>query len=292
MIENTIKDILIQLKLSTPDSFQNYYNTVRDRNDITVNKCIKSDVIILSRTDHITEKYYINNTIKEYWNTKQSVSFDDLRRKKEFGSLIKNKKWLDFGSGQGGILNLMKNDANHIIAIEIQDDARNVLIKKGYETYKSIKNVVDTNINVVSLFHVFEHLPNPIKTLKTITNHMSESGIVIIEVPHANDILLSVYNNEHFKKHTFWSEHLILHTKNSLKKFVESADLTVIKIYGIQRYPLSNHLYWIIMGLPNGQNVLKGFNKSILSIEYEKMLIKINKTDTLVCIASNIKKDE
>jgi hypothetical protein len=46
-----------------------------------------------------------------------------------------------------------------------------------------------------------------------------------------------------FKESTFWSEHLILHTKESLRKILEAVGFKNIKIEGLQRYPSANHLY-------------------------------------------------
>jgi hypothetical protein len=287
MSKNSIKKILISLKLSTEKSFELYYETVRDRNDIEVLKCSNSGVIILSKTDHIIKKYYIENTLINYWGSKNHISEDEYRRTKQFNHFILDKIWVDFGTGRGGILDVLNNVAKKTIAVELQKQARNYLIKKGYETYKSIDDIPYNNIEVVTLFHVFEHLINPIKILKKIKSKMTKNGIIIIEVPHANDVLLSKYDNKNFKKHTFWSQHLILHTKESLRLFIESAGFDIVDIYGVQRYPLANHLYWLSNGLPNGQNIFNEINIKSLNIEYETMLKNINMTDTLVCVARN-----
>ena len=39
------------------------------------------------------------------------------------------------------------------------------------------------------LNHVLEHLYDPIKTLKNIKEKMNTKTLLIIEVPHANDLL-------------------------------------------------------------------------------------------------------
>lgn len=52
-MENKAKDMLIELGISNSDSIVPYYPRVRDREDISVLKCTKSGVLLLSRTDHM-----------------------------------------------------------------------------------------------------------------------------------------------------------------------------------------------------------------------------------------------
>ena len=72
------------------------------------------------------------------------------------------------------------------------------------------------------MFHVLEHIPHQIQTLKIIKKNLKKNGKLIIEVPHADDFLLNFDELKEFKDFTFWSEHLILHTFFSLKKFLKS----------------------------------------------------------------------
>ena len=102
------------------------------------------------------------------------------------------------------------------------------------------------------MFHVFEHLPDPIDILSQLKTKMRSSGRVIIEVPHANDFLLNVAENLAFKEFTLWSQHLILHTRFSLKIILEYCGFKNIVIEGVQRYPLSNHLQWLAKGVAGG----------------------------------------
>ena len=59
------------------------------------------------------------------------------------------------------------------------------------------------------------------KILKEFKTHLNPGGILIVEVPHAKDFLLSNLKNEDFKNFTLWSQHLILHTRESLQRFLQ-----------------------------------------------------------------------
>ena len=53
------------------------------------------------------------------------------------------------------------------------------------------------------MFHVLEHLPNQIDILKKLKNNLRKNGKIIIEVPSANDLLISLEDLKSFKKFTF-----------------------------------------------------------------------------------------
>ena len=83
-----------------------------------------------------------------------------------------------------------------------------------------------------------------------------------------------------------WSQHLILHSKNSLNKFLEYVGFQNILIKGIQRYPLSNHLHWILNKKPGGhQSHLAFIDTDDLTKAYEQTLANLDSTDTLLAIA-------
>ena len=106
-----------------------------------------------------------------------------------------------------------------------------------------------------------------------------------VKIIYVNDFLLTSPNNENFKKFTLWSQHLILHTRESLYKFLNYIGLKDIQIKGVQRYPLSNHLNWLINNKGGGHKTSLSFlDNETLYEAYSNSLSKINATDTLVAI--------
>jgi hypothetical protein len=105
-------------------------------------------------------------------------------------------------------------------------------------------------------FHVVEHLTNPINILAKLSHLLSDSGSLVVEVPSANDALLTLYDSDAFQKFTYWSQHLYLFTPETLRRVGEMAGLVVTKVEQYQRYPLSNHLYWLSKNAPGGASGL------------------------------------
>lgn len=288
---NEIEELLCELGICNKETIAPFYPRVRDSEDILVLKCQKSGVIFLSRSDHINISHYERSEGFSYWcsqNRKQAAlkGFeDDHRRFAEFKSTICNKIWLDVGTGSGGILDLMSRYALDTICVEPQKQARECLMESGYEVYTSVDEIPRTDIEIVTMFHVLEHLVDPIAALKNIRDKMKGDAKIIIEVPHANDFLISFLNIEAFKAFTFWSEHLILHTRQSLKAFLEAAGFHNVHIKGYQRYPLANHLYWLKEGKPGGHIYWNQLRTPELESAYANMVAALDKTDTLIANA-------
>ena len=94
-------------------------------------------------------------------------------------NIVANKKWLDVGTGAGGILDALGPLASKVSAVEPQEKARNTLRELGYDVYSNIKQVKNSDFDVVTLFHVFEHFTCPIEDLRTIAGKMTEGGKII-----------------------------------------------------------------------------------------------------------------
>lgn len=165
--------------------------------------------------------------------------------------------------------------------------AREALVRDGFNIAEHIYDIADT-FDVITSFHVIEHLVDPLAILETASHRLANGGKLIIEVPHAGDLLLNSLDCNEFKQHTLWSQHLILHTKTSLTRLLETAGFTNIEVHGIQRYPLANHMYWLRHGKPGGHKKWKELTNPELDKAYSETLNATNATDTLIAFADRI----
>ena len=136
--------------------------------------------------------------------------------------------------------------------------------------------------DLITAFHVIEHLPDPLQVLKSLAEKLSSNGQIIIEVPSSEDALLTLYDSDAFQRFTYWSQHLFLFNSNNLGLLAKKAGLAVKAIQHIQRYPLSNHLHWLSKGKPGGHKAWSFIDSPELNNAYANALAAVGKTDTLV----------
>ena len=199
-----------------------------------------------------------------------------------YKELINNSKILDFGCGKGGFIQLTQEVSKRSVGVELNKVNREYINDIGIQCVNHLSELNNEKFDLITLNHVFEHLNDPVNILIELKKYLKSDGIIIIEVPHARDLLLETFNLESFKDFIFWSEHLILHTRESLKSFGRSSGLQVKKIEGFQRYPVSNHFNWLLNGKPSGHDIYKHLNNKVFSEQYESLLDSIDQTDTLI----------
>ena len=209
---------------------------------------------------------------------------DELRRFNQFKKFIKNKTVLDYGCGFGKFIFLCQKYSKKIFGVELRELTLKYLKKKKINVKSKIEDF-NFKFDLITMFHVLEHLPNQIESLKKANSKLKKGGKIIIEVPHSKDYLFGFKNLLSFKKFTFYSEHLILHTEKSLTAFLKKANFKKIKIIYFQRYNFFNHLKWFNEGRPGGHLDKNYVYKDKIIKHYSDYLCRLKKTDTIIAIA-------
>ena len=293
-MKTSIFKTLNQLQLTSIETRKLFNSCTRDKDDICVWKDEVSGVIYID--DFYTgDETYIDGTYRDKQQEQEIAhaekknyewTMDAQRRYESNLKFVAGRRLLDFGCGRGDFLRLVKDDCSEALGVEIQQNLVDALNADGIRCETNLDDIQNESIDVCVSFHVIEHLPNPLEILKTIKMKIVTGGFLIVEVPHANDFLLSILNNDEFKQFTLWSQHLVLHTRESLHKMLSYLGYKDILIEGVQRYPLSNHLNWLVNSKAGGhKSPLSLIDSSALTSAYSDSLARMNATDTLVAIA-------
>ena len=287
----SIKQLLLKLGLIDLSNLVLFSKDTRDKKGLSVWKDKKTGIIFIDdfyvgREEYVDGNYkYLKQKFTGEPDFERKMDLD--RRVKMFSDLIYNKKILDVGCGNGDFLIKTKTIATNSFAIDIDAYGFAKLEQNGVICKTDLKLLKENSIDVAFFFHSFEHFNNPLEMLRDTYRVLKPKGKIIIEVPHAGDILLNHLYSDAFKYFTLWSQHLILHTRTSLDKIISYCGFQELKIQGVQRYPLSNHLFWLYKKKPGGhKSSLNRLDNNDLKIEYEKSLQNIDATDTLVAYAT------
>ena len=291
MAIHELHDELVRLKICEKDSLVPFHPRLSDRDDISALQCAISDVILLSRIDHLDDPSYFPKKERDLHledlglPERSDEDRDTTRRMHAIKGWVDGSCWLDVGTGEGALLEALKASAKSAEAIEPNVRTRTELVSRGHLVYPSAGDAPAAHYDLITLFHVLEHFPNPLDELKSLRRLLKSGGRIIIEVPHAKDFLLGFLKLDSFKDFTLWSQHLLLHTRQSLTRFLEASGYRDIEVTGIQRHPLANHLYWLAKGRPGGHDHWSELLNNELDSAYTALLVDLDATDTLVAEA-------
>ena len=273
------------------DRFKFRDGEVRDKKELKVLECLDCSLVYLSDFSHLKDGFYEESNMHSDFDLKRWINetdTDDKRRYNFTKNLITNRDILDFGSGNGGYLKYAKTRAKSVSAIELEKAIEPYYKEQNIKLYRSVE-LIDKDFDLITMFHVLEHLSDPKEMLIRLAKSLRDGAKIIVEVPNSEDALLTLYESEPFSKFTYWSCHLFLFNARTLQDLVHQSGLKVEFIKHIQRYPLSNHLYWLSKNKAGGHQLWGEFlDSDALSVAYENSLAAMGKTDTLIAQISKV----
>jgi 2-polyprenyl-3-methyl-5-hydroxy-6-metoxy-1,4-benzoquinol methylase len=264
--------------LCNSTSFNTRKGQVRDAPDLKIFECTECGLVTLSSLQHIQTGFYENSGMHgsepasmDAWL--KDTDWDDSRRFDSVKALLPNKKLLDFGCGAGGFLNKSRQLAASVEGIELE-----LRVQKYWHEQITIYANMESaggGYDLITAFHVVEHLPDPVAILKILAAKLSKNGRMIVEVPSSDDALLTLYDSSAF-------QHLFLFNAETLRHLAKKAGLRILSIQQYQRYPLSNHLHWLGHGKPGGHQKWAFLDSPELKAAYANALASVAKCDTLI----------
>ncbi len=185
-------------------------------------------------------KYYISEDYISHTDSRRNI-FEKvyhiikkraLRRKLNITNsfTLHDKILLDFGCGTGDFLNSAKKNGWTVFGIEPNKQARQIANDKtNHSVFDSeqLSKLKDKSFDVITLWHVLEHLPKLEDHLSVFKRLLKPNGILIIAVPNFKSYDAKVYKN-------YWAafdvpRHLWHFSRTSINKLVSFHNMEVIK---------------------------------------------------------------
>ena len=138
----------------------------------------------------------------------------------------------DIGCGEGLFLQeLISQGATHVIGMEPGADAAEYARSLGLhvvsDPIENIEDVAEKNkpITLYTLFHVIEHLPDPVGAIKVLKKLLPPGGSIVLETPDFQSVSFLKRNYRH--KHVY-PEHLFYWNPRSLRMVLEREGFEVV----------------------------------------------------------------
>jgi 2-polyprenyl-3-methyl-5-hydroxy-6-metoxy-1,4-benzoquinol methylase len=259
--------------------------TVRDDPQLRVLECTECTLVSLSSFEHISSDHYADSgmhggAILALDSWLRDCAQDDQRRFEMLRVVLADRKVLDFGCGAGGFVQAARSLAAEVAGVEPERRVRE-LWGERLKLFASLEEA-GADYDVITAFHVVEHLPDPRAMLRDLARKLAAGGQLVIEVPNSEDALLTLYDCDAFQRFSYWSQHLFLFNAETLRRLAVQAGLRVLSVRQVQRYPLSNHLHWLSRNRPGGHRAWSFLDTPALTEAYAATLAASGKCDTIV----------
>lgn len=227
-------------------------------------------------------KYYESEDYISHQN--RSNNFTNILYKLVRKFTVKNKvslinrinpskgKLLDIGCGTGYFLKEASKQNWRVTGIEPNEGARNISLEKNIKVYQSLEEIKkDKKFDVITLFHVLEHIHELRKTGKQLLKHLKNYGTMLIAVPNQKSFDAIHYENN-------WAaldvpRHLYHFNKTSMDKFAEEIGMKIVDIK-----PMKFDSFYVSMLSEKYQNpksgsvirLFNGFKRGYISNKWAK----------------------
>ena len=135
---------------------------------------------------------------------------------------------LDIGTGTGDFIAHAQERGWSVLGVEPNFNARKLAEKKGVEVREELTDIQNEKFDVITLWHVLEHLPNLEESIKKIALILNDHGTLIIAVPNYRS-----YDANYYK--SFWAaydvpRHLWHFSKESINRLFAKHNIEVQNI--------------------------------------------------------------
>jgi 2-polyprenyl-3-methyl-5-hydroxy-6-metoxy-1,4-benzoquinol methylase len=194
-----------------------------------------------------------------------------------------SKKLLDVGAGTGDFLVVAKECGFQVSGVEPNFKAKEKAKEKGVILKSDLDDFKNSTFDVITLWHVLEHLPNLEEQILKLTNLLSENGVLIIAVPNYKS-----YDAKFYKMH--WAafdvpRHLWHFSKTSIEKLFSKNGFELIKTFPM----IFDSFYVSLLSekYKNGkQNFVKAFFVGLIS---NIKAFKTNEYSSLIYVLKSAK---
>ncbi|WP_304290712.1 class I SAM-dependent methyltransferase [Capnocytophaga leadbetteri] len=206
----------------------------------------------ISHTDGrktLFEKLY--QWVKRY-NLKHKIKLINQYKKE-------NINLLDIGAGTGDFIKACEQYAHwQAVGVEPSDKARTKALSKGLTLYPNYDALTPHSFDVITLWHVLEHIPDTVQEIKILKNLLKDNGLLVIAVPNYRS-----WDAKHYQQ--YWAafdvpRHLWHFSKESIKQLFAAEGFELIATY-----PMLFDAFYVSMLSEQYKTGKKSFLKGIYS---------------------------
>jgi 2-polyprenyl-3-methyl-5-hydroxy-6-metoxy-1,4-benzoquinol methylase len=195
------------------------------------------DMLVTDPQPEDLGKYYESDNYISHTDAKkslvdkiyQTVKVYNLKRKLALINSYSStdRSLLDVGAGTGDFLWVAEKQGWKISGVEPSRLAKHKAKEKGLELYTDLDQLPQQKFDVITLWHVLEHLPDLDRQISKLIGLLSDSGTLVVAVPNFKSYDANFYKS-------FWAaydvpRHLWHFSRNSIEVIFAKYGMKVVK---------------------------------------------------------------
>jgi SAM-dependent methyltransferase len=210
-------------------------------------------------SDEVLSRLYSSGSYRSNDGTRFNAFAEFLVRYFNTGKKRNLKKYhqnegalLDVGCGRGLFLDIMKRDGWRVTGVEFNEEtASYARIRYGLDviTIHALTGLPDESYDVITLYHVLEHMPDPAAVLRTCGRLLKKHGLLVIAVPNISSLQAALGKSNWF--HLDIPYHLHHFTPGGLRRLLDNP----LKIVNVQQFDFEQNVFGWMQTLLNTSGI-------------------------------------
>ncbi len=204
-------------------------------------------------------------------------------------SFIAHGKIMDIGCGSGETLLLLKESGWDVFGMDIDTNAIKVAKKRGLKnvhigTYESLNEYKDNYFDAIRMYHVIEHIDDPINCMRLAYKKLKKGGEIIIGTPNISSFIASLMKQYWYNLDS--PRHLYLFSPYTLTRIAQVSEFKDCRIRFSSAGGIIGSIQYLIREYTSSHIDLVNRPLLILMLyPFEKLLDFFKKGDVIILSA-------
>jgi SAM-dependent methyltransferase len=209
--------------------------------------------------------------VRDYRSTRKVLAQQFPRR----GRLI------EIGCGMGYLLNYFREDGWDTLGVEPNGGL--CAYARRQFGLKTIANTIDearlesNSVDVVTMFHVIEHVPDPMAVFSEVYRILAPRGYMVVETPRYDTLMFWLLGRR--ERSVSCDGHIYFFTTNTLQRMATAAGFQVVRSDCVGRSMTLDRLLYNVGVVSKSAVIASLLQKSSTAFGLERLALKLNLRD-------------
>jgi 2-polyprenyl-3-methyl-5-hydroxy-6-metoxy-1,4-benzoquinol methylase len=150
------------------------------------------------------------------------------------GNYVEGRKLLDIGAGPGYLCHVAASEGWESDGVELSEKALRIGRQFLDVNYIEFDDVVDESLDVITCYHILEHVEHPDGFIKRVYSKLKPNGVVAVHVPHREPLSFSIRNRLSSWKNAEAEKLCQLYIPEHISGFTPDSLVKTFALFGFQ----------------------------------------------------------
>jgi 2-polyprenyl-3-methyl-5-hydroxy-6-metoxy-1,4-benzoquinol methylase len=160
------------------------------------------------------------------------------------GTYVEGRRLLDIGAGPGYLCRVATDEGWEACGIELSAKALRIGRQFLQVNYLQLEDVAEESLDVITCYHVLEHMERPDEFIKSLRSKLKTGGVVAVHVPHREPLSFLLRNWLNRLRGQQSEKLCALYVPEHISGFTQESLVKTFELFGFQSLMVKTAAMW------------------------------------------------